>query len=271
MNLWLGATATVAIAIAGVLIGKFCSRLTKFYWTLGYFIPLAIIAVYAIAILFPAISFIPPFSWMMMGQKRYAILGFIVALVFTLPLSRLPLKRERIAVSVLMSTIILIMAVWPFLAPAFNRNRLEHLHTHFDSDGVCLQSTYYTCGPAAAVTALHKLGFEAEEGQLAIQSLTSSLTGTQSDILAEALRRQYGKNGLSVEYRQFENISELKDAGLIVATVKFGFMVNHFVTVIKVTDSQVIVGNPINGLQKLSYDEFQQEWLFMGIVLKRKS
>jgi predicted double-glycine peptidase len=69
----------------------------------------------------------------------------------------------------------------------------------------CRQSTDYTCGPAAAVTALRKLGFPAEEGQIAIVSYTSATTGTPPDILAEALRKYYGKDGLIVEYRPFKN------------------------------------------------------------------
>jgi hypothetical protein len=130
--------------------------------------------------------------------------------------------------------------------------------------------TPITCGPAAAVTGLRKLGLPAEEGQIAIASYTSSETGTPPDILAETLQTEYGKDGLTAEYRTFKNISELKQAGLTLAVVKFGFMVDHWVTVLEVTDSQVIVGDPLNGLEKLTYAEFQRKWRFEGIVLKRK-
>jgi len=97
------------------------------------------------------------------------------------------------------------------------------------------------------------------------------MTGTPPDILAEALQKQYGKDDLLVEYRSFKNISELKNAGLTLAIVKFGFMVDHYVTVLEVTDSEVVVGDPSDGLDRMSYDEFQKKWRFVGIVLKRKS
>ena len=97
------------------------------------------------------------------------------------------------------------------------------------------------------------------------------MTGTPPDILAEVLQKQYGKDGLVVEYRAFKNISELKKAGLTLAVVKFGFMVDHYVTVLEVTDSEIIVGDPLNGLDKMSYDEFRQKWRYVGVVLKRKS
>jgi hypothetical protein len=271
MNLWLEATAAVSFAFAGVLLGYFFSRLPKPYWIFGYFIPLALVLIYGTAIHFPAMSFIPPISWMMLGRKKFAILGFIAAMVLTTPLSRLPLKRDRIVISILMAVIIFFMSVWPFLAPAFNRNQLAHLKTQIDGNGICRQRTDYTCGPASAVTALRKLGFPAEEGQLAILSFTSSMTGTPPDILAEALKKQYGKDGLVVKYRAFKSISELKKAGLTLAVIKFGFIVDHYVTVLDVTDSEVVVGDPLNGLEKMSYEEFLQKWRFVGIVLKRRS
>jgi hypothetical protein len=271
MNLWFEAVGAASFAFAGVLLGYFFSRLPKPYWIFGYFIPLALVLIYGIAIHFPAMSFTPPISWMMMGRKKFAILGFIAAMVLTTPLSRLPLKRDRIVISVLMAAIIFYMSVWPFLAPAFNRNELAHLQTQFDPNGVCRQKTDYTCGPAAAVTALHKLGLHGDEGQLAILSFTSSMTGTPPDILAEVLQKKYGKDGLLVEYRVFKSISELKQAGLTLAVVKFGFMVDHYVTVLDVTDSEVIVGDPLDGLDRMSYQEFLQKWRFVGIVLKLKS
>src|SRR5258708_36620119 len=106
MNLWLEATAAASFAFAGVLLGYFFHRLTKPYWTFGYFILLAIVLTYGIAIHFPVMSFTPPVSWMMMGRKKFAILGFIAAMVLTTPLSRLPLKRDRIVISALMTVII---------------------------------------------------------------------------------------------------------------------------------------------------------------------
>jgi len=43
--------------------------------------------------------------------------------------------------------------------------------------------------------------------------------------------------------------------------------VDHFVTVLEVTDSEVVVGDPLNGLDRLSYDQFRREWRFVGVVL----
>jgi len=75
---------------------------------------------------------------------------------------------------------------------------------------------------------------------------------------------------LIAEYRAFKNLSELKQAGLTVAVVKFGFMVDHYVTVLEVTDSEVVIGDPLNGLDRISRDEFLKKWRFAGVVLKRQ-
>ena len=270
MNLWLEAMGAASFAVAGVLLGYLFSRLPKPFWIFGYLIPLALVLTYGIAIHFPALSFTPPISWMIMGRKKFAILGFIAAMVLTTPLSRLPLKRDRVVIAALMAAIIFYMAIWPFLAPAFNRNALAHLQTQIDGDGICRQKTDYTCGPVAAVTALHKLGLAGDEGQLAILSFTSLMTGTEPDVLAEVLQQKYGKGGLIAEYRPFKSISELKQAGLTLAVVKYGFMVDHYVTVLEVTNSEVIIGDPLNGLDRMSCEEFQQKWRFVGIVLKRR-
>jgi ABC-type bacteriocin/lantibiotic exporter with double-glycine peptidase domain len=64
---------------------------------------------------------------------------------------------------------------------------------------------------------------------------------------------------------------ELKQAGLTLAVIKYGFMVDHWVTVLEVTDSEVVVGDPLGGLERLSYDEFSKKWRLIGIVLQRKA
>lgn len=269
MNLWLGTISSVICAVMGVLAGLWFSRLRSPYWTLGYFIPLALVLAYAVAFHFPAIMFLPLFSWAM-GIKKFAMFGLISSMVLTTPLCRLPQKRIRILVSVLIAVTVFVASVWPFLAPMFDRRELSRLETRMDKNGVCLQTTDFTCGPASAVTALRKLGLPADEGEIAILSCTSEMDGTPEDMLADGLEREYAASGLLVQCRVFNSVAELKQAGLTLAVVKYGFMVDHWVTVLGVTDSEVIVGDPLGGLDRLSYADFAAKWRFIGIVLQRK-
>jgi|SRR5882724_10878832 len=270
MNLWLAAVVALLCALAGVALGWGFSRLRSPYWTIGYLIPVIVVFAYALAFHFPSLLFLPPFSWLMMGIKKFATLGFVATLILTTPLSRVSQARNRIMIAVLMAVIVFCMCIWPFLAPMVDRGQLTHLQTSVDKDGICLQSTAYTCGPAAAVTALRKLRLPAEEGQIAILSCTSDLQGTPVDMLAESLQNEYGMQGLTVKCRVFKSISELKQAGLTLAVVKYGLLEDHWVTVLEVTQSEVIVGDPLAGLTRLSYDEFRKRWRFIGIVLQRK-
>jgi len=102
---------------------------------------------------------------------------------------------------------------------------------------------------------------------LAHASLTS---GTEPDVLAEALQKRYGADGLIAEYRVFKSIDELKNAGLTLAVVKFSFMVDHFVTVFGISNDCVSIGDPLSGRAILTRDEFQRKWRFVGVVLHRR-
>lgn len=271
MNLWLEIFFAVLSGAAGFGLGRLSSRLPKSWWLLGYFIPLALILLYGVGIHYPSLlPSMPAVSWLLMGRKKFIILGFVAAMILATPLSRLPQRRDRFVIVLLIVAVVFGSSIWPFLAPMFNRKELARLHTRISGEGICLQNTGYTCGPAAAVTVLRKLGLPAEEGELAVLSQTSSLTGTPPDLLAEALRQRYGKDGLTVEYRFFKNLEELRQAGLTLAVVKFSFMVDHYVAVLKVTDTDVVVGDPLNGLETISRDEFREQWRFCGIVLQRK-
>src|SRR5260221_9387378 len=131
MNLWLAAAGALVCALVGVGLGWCFSRLRSPYWAIGYLIPVILVFAYALAFHVPAIMFVPPFSWMIMGTKKFAVLGFIVTLVLTTPFSRIPQKRNRIVIAVLMAVIVFFLSIWPFLAPMADRREIEPAdHAH---------------------------------------------------------------------------------------------------------------------------------------------
>jgi MFS family permease len=203
MNPWLETAGVILLALLGCWLGRWFSRLPKWYWTLGYLLPLGLVFIIGLARHWNAFAFTPPISWLMTGRIQYALAALIVTMVLTTPLGRLPNKRDRRAVLVFMLLVVWTSAVSIFLAPALNRKHLESLETRIDGDGICRQSNDYNCGPAAAVTALRKLGFAAEEGAIAILAHTSFSFGTPPDILAATLHDEYSSEGLVSEYRSF--------------------------------------------------------------------
>src|SRR5258705_3404955 len=200
---------------------------------------------------------------------EFALGGLISTMVLTTPVMRVPNLSTRRFVYAFMLFVVAVTSVWPFLAPVFDRNTFRAMRTHFDVDGVCRQSTEYTCGPAAAVTALRQLGFAAEEGELAILAHTSTAIGTPPDLLAAALQKRYEAEGLHCAYRHFRSVEELKDAGLVLAVTKFALFVDHYVTVLEVTGTEVTVADPFYGKKGDSREEFSEAWRRCGINLKR--
>src|SRR5205823_6175040 len=128
----------------------------------------------------------------------------------------------------------------PFITPAFNRGYLASLQTKLDDDGVCLQNTLYTCGPAASVTALGRLGFSATEGEIAILAHTSRFAGTEPDVLRSALLERFGKEGLTCDYRYYKSIKDLESDGVYIARMKHSLFTDHYVAVLSVTPSNLV-------------------------------
>jgi hypothetical protein len=232
-------------------------------------LPLTAIAAVAIGRRFAQVAIVPPVSWMMEGRTEFAILGASIAMLAATLWRRLPSKRLGAMFCAFAILAIAELSILPFALPAVTQASLLRLDTTIDSDGVCLQNAYYTCGPASAVTALHALGLEGKEGELAVLSRTTRLAGTEPDLLCEALRERYQDRGLSCEYRVFHNIDELAPGAVMLALVKYSLFVDHYVTVLAVADGQVVVGDPLYGRRVMPAAEFEKMWRFTGIVVTR--
>jgi len=257
--------------VFGVFAGRACSRFRKTWWVLGYILPSVLIAMLAMVRFNNTLYFVSPFSWIAVGRIRYVVLSLAVSMGLTVPLSRLPYKFEKLVVCILMAGFVTWFSVLPFLVPALIKDRLSNLQTKFDINGICRQTTYYTCGPAAAVTALGRLGLRADEGELAVLSYSSPVTGTLPACLSSALQDRYSAEGLSCRYRSFDSIAQLKNAGITLALVKDAFMIDHCLAILEISDDVVTVADPVTGTRLIPYEEFEKIWRFSGIVLQRNT
>ncbi|OHB72820.1 MAG: hypothetical protein A2Z25_00645 [Planctomycetes bacterium RBG_16_55_9] len=271
MNPWVEAGGVVLIALSGALSGRVFSHFHRPFWALGYIVPAVLIAMLVLVRFDPALQFVRPFAWIADGRIRFVTLSLAVAMGLTVPLSRLPYKWEKLIVCILMAAFVTWFSVMPFLMPALVREKLSHLRTQFDKNGICRQTTDYTCGPAAAVTALGRLGLTAEEGELAVLSYSSPITGTLPACLSTALQRRYNADGLRCRYRRFASIDQLRKAGVTLAVVREALLKDHCITVLEVTDDAVTVADPVTGVRLMPPKEFERIWRFSGIVLQRNS
>lgn len=268
MNAWLELVlATLAVAAGGV-VGWWCSRLRPPWWAVGYAVPLGFIMSATVAWHLPNRLDFPPFTWALAGRCGYAGYGMASVILLASPMGRLPLRRERLAVLALL-VVAGLAALWPFVARGLDQPHLARIATRMDGEGVCLQTTSYTCGPAAAVTLLRQMGLPAEEGRLAMAAKTSSFDGTLPILLARALEREYAGQGLRARSRGFRDLQELKSAGPTLAVLKLSFLIDHYVAVLEVTEEHVIVGDPLRGRETLTRKDFEDRWRYAGVEVTR--
>lgn len=268
VNPWFEAVGVSLITLLGVGLGVWSRRLRRPYWAIGYVVSVILVAVLLVGRV-TSMQFAPVFSWLVATRMRFVIVALAAALGLTAPLPHLPHRWERVGVCLLMGGVLVHFSLLPFLMPALIHNRLVRLESTIDDDGVCLQTTKYTCGPAAAVTALLRLGLPASESQIAILSRSSPVVGTLPVCLSRALARRYEADGLRCHYRKFDSIAQLPRSGITLVVVKNALFRDHCVAVLDVSDRTVTVADPITGITAIPREQFRSTWRFCGIVLTR--
>ena len=180
------------VAACGVALGWWFSNRRKPLWLIGYIAPFLLLILVSLPRRLPRLELVIPFRWIMAGRREFVVMALVCTTLLVTLLPKLSRRGERAMVGLFAAFATLYIAVLPFLMPALDYGRQSRLNTRFDDNGVCLQSNSYNCGPAAAVTALRRLGVPAEEGELAVRAHTSFVAGTSPDSLADAIRRLYG-------------------------------------------------------------------------------
>lgn len=269
MNPWLETGVEILLAVGGIYFACRLARFPRPCWLAAWLVAVGALLLFGVPRYAHGLEFVPPFSWLAATRVRLVLFPLIIPVLLLLPAAKTPQMRLRLFLWVVAGLAICKFSLLPALLPAFNRSLLLSLKTRIDRDGVCLQGTGYTCGPAAAVTALRRLGLPAEEGEIAVWAGTTSVAGTPTDVLAETLRKHYDSRQLNVTLRYFKSVPQLKEAGLILAVIKHDFLEDHFVAILSVTSTNVVAGDPLNGLVTYSYDDFARIWRYSGIVLDR--
>jgi predicted double-glycine peptidase len=268
MGGWFETTGVIAIVVLGAAAGRMFSRLKNPHWGWGYCVPLALIALVLGTTYIGSKAFVPVLVWISIGRARFIIMGLAVTMGSMTLLGRLKNRVEKAVVLVLMTGVVIWGSVLPFFVPVLIRNDLKNLKTNINADNICVQTTNYTCGPAAAVTALHRLGFAAQEGELAILSHTSPVVGTLPWCLYKAIQQRYAAQGIECQLRRFDSVTELRGQDVTLVVVKDAFLLDHCVAVLEVGDETVTIADPSLGRQKMSHKDFENVWRFYGITIK---
>ena len=156
----------------------------------------------------------------------------------------------------------------PAALPLMVRPALAATATRMDSHKICLQAHAYSCGPAAAVTCLQRVGLQADEGAVAIDARCSPAFGTDAHVLAAALTERFGAQGLRCEFRYFESLDELPTPA--VADTVMPLIGGHYVAVLLVEKDYVVVGDPMSGMRRMPREEFLAVWKRAAIVFEMR-
>lgn len=206
----------------------------------------------------------------MMG---YIFIIILILFLIFIAISILAIKRkQKLLVIILIVSVVSISMPFCviYLGPSiWMHYELKNLQTTFSKDGICKQTTGFTCGPATAVTVLRLLGIEAQESELAIYSKCTPKGGTTNENLVNAIEKLYGKKGIDCSYLPFDSIEQLKGKCPLIACINLSSAVSHYTVVLEVTEDKVITGDPIGGKKEWSYEDFMKRCRPTAIVLKR--
>lgn len=127
-------------------------------------------------------------------------------------------------------------------------------------NGVCIQTTDYTCGAAAAAMLLHAHGVEASEAEMATICGTNALTGTDVYSVAIGLRQQLRGSGREVRVVPADWESLLRRREPALATIRYGVLVDHWVMIRETQPAGAVVLDPVGGLRTLSREDLLAIW-----------
>ncbi len=269
MTIWLDLLGITLVILGGLLVGSYFSKLRGHRWLIGYGLSIFFIFMLLVPRFNYRMEFVFPFSLFMFGRFRFVTLALATTIGLMAPYSRIKYRFQKWTVALIMALVLSWFIIGPFLVPGLIRGNLLQLETNIDANGDCFQGTNFTCAPAAAVTALNKLGLNGHEGELAALSYCCPMTGTIPQCLADTLQRLYIMDGLVCRYESYDSVADLRQNDITLVILKESLLKDHCVAILAVRKHTVVLADPVTGREEISIGQFQQRWRYSGISMKR--
>lgn len=269
MELWLETLGIILIAVLGVILGRAASRTSPrsaVFAMAASFSVIGLILLARLNTLWDSFPFLCPIA---ASRLRFLLLAFAVTLGLTAPLAQLKSIMVRWMICLLMGVFLGVLVGLPYVGPVMIRSELAATQTRMDTDGVCRQSQPFTCGPAAAVTALNQFGIHAAEGDLALRSRTSPVIGTSPWELYQTLKSGYADQGIECSFLHMNSIDQLPTDAILLAVVRDAPVSDHCVAVLGVNEKTITVADPMAGLIHIPRASFSRQWRNCGILMQR--
>lgn len=263
--LWFAALLMLAAAM--ILLGSVVTRRRPAVWKS------VAVAATCTALFWPLMRWFPDRFLRLLGSDvlmHIEVLGVIpaVLLLFTIAARHAQcFKQRRLSVwLVLMCTIYFVRnGLWMVCPP------VPDLGTVNLQNGVCLQSTNYTCVAASLVTLLRAYGVPATETEMARLSRTEINYGTTDTRAVHALEEKLARRDVEIRYEtmDYDRLRQA-DKPCLVST-KFSYFISHMVPVLEADENRVVLGDPLTGRRTLSVADFKEIWSDRGIYLHAPS
>lgn len=166
-------------------------------------------------------------------------------------------RRNLFSVSFLVSLLVIILFV-PHSKSAMFPVDYSSLEDRWEN-GICLQTSGATCGPACAATLLRHYGIQTTEQELA-KTCYSYIGGTEIWYIARALRKQ----GLVCKFVIYRTKSYTLPYPSI-AGIDMG--VGHFIAILDKQGDYYLVGDPLAGEQRIKEEDIFENIPFTGFFL----
>jgi len=137
----------------------------------------------------------------------------------------------------------------------------------FDADGVCRQSTSYSCGPAAAVMMLKCVGEDISEGEMANLCLLRPNKGVTALELCRGLNVALRGKKHRATIRRFEPDQLDRACPPFLAEVRRANATEHCVVVLQVGTDVVLLGDPARGRSVCPKDDFVEQWTGIAVTM----
>jgi predicted double-glycine peptidase len=263
------AAGVAALLALGAWAGWRIGRLPGRWWMAAYAAGPALALLLYLERIGSPLAFSPPFSLLLGSRAEYVLRAMTLALIGGCVAGRARAVHWRWLPLGALAAGTLYLGAAPFLATQLVRQQLAGCSTRL-VNGVCIQSTTFTCGPTAAVTALRALDVDAGESALALRAGTNPVSGTLPADLCAAVRALYGREGVDAVYQPVASLSDLAARLPAVVMTSSSFMCDHYIAVLRVDSDGVLLGDPECGLRRTTAGRFASEWHGSAIVFQRR-
>ena len=189
---------------------------------------------------------------------------YFVSAVFVIAARQLPRLSDRKAVLALTGVVAFYLLTTSAVADFALGPRPSGV---VGSDGVCKQTTGFSCEAAAAVSLLHLYGIDVTEDEMARLSLIT-FVGAGVPGLYRGLRIAVEPKGYRVSVRRLSWNGLASVRFPFLAQVSSRFPIDHMVCVLAVTPERLLVIDPSLGKHWLARDSFLERWRGVIVVVE---